>query len=246
MGSVAPAQHVMALPDFPCLRAPTRAVMIAKPMSRAVLTLVPSSAAPVRNGGRSDVELLAGVRRGDPSMAEDFYWRVKPVVARTVRRLLGRLDQDGDDISQLTMMQLIEAVPRYRGDCPLDAWVSAVSANVIYKHIRRRRLERTLFSAVPFDDDIAPWYGTRTTSNALATRELAARVGEHLAAMNAERAWAFLLHDVCGYALAEIAGICQISPAAAQSRLVRGRRELHARIDVDPALVELLGRDGRP
>ena len=178
-------------------------------------------------------------------MAEDFYWRVKPVVARTVRRLLGRLDQDGEDISQLTMIQLIEAMPRYRGDCPLDGWVAAVSANVIYKHIRRRRLERMLYSAAPVDGDLASWAATKTTSHAFTAREVTARVGEHLAGMNTERAWAFLLHDVCGYSLSEIAGICQISAAAAQSRLVRGRRELHARIDGDPRLAELLGREGR-
>src|SRR4051812_22417235 len=103
---------------------------------RPTLRVVPPPA--VAPGGvvrpRTDPELLAGVRRGDPTVAADFYWRVHPIVSRTVRRLLGRLDQDGEDITQATMIQLIEALPGYRGECPLDAWVSAVSANVIYKH----------------------------------------------------------------------------------------------------------------
>jgi RNA polymerase sigma-70 factor (ECF subfamily) len=178
-------------------------------------------------------------------MAADFYWRVRPVVGRTVRRLLGRLDQDGEDIGQLTMIQLIEALPRYRGDCPLDAWVSAVSANVVYKHIRRRRLERSLFVPPAVDGDSASWDlpHPATAGAAVAARELTSRVAGHLGAINADRAWAFLLHDVCGYTLEEIAEICQVSTAAAQSRLSRGRRELHERIAADPTLADLL--DGR-
>jgi RNA polymerase sigma-70 factor (ECF subfamily) len=218
--------------------------MMANSTRRPALSLVPppGDATPAPVPQRSDVQLLAGVRRGDPQMAADFYWRVRPVVGRTVRRLLGRLDQDGEDIAQLTMIQLIEALPRYRGDCPLDAWVSAVSANVVYKHIRRRRLERSMFAAPPTDGDAASWDlpAPATAGAAVAARELTSRIARHLGAMNADRAWAFLLHEVCGYSLEEMADICQVSPAAAQSRLSRGRRELHERIAADPTLADLL------
>jgi RNA polymerase sigma-70 factor (ECF subfamily) len=215
---------------------------------RPALSVVPASEqAPERTSRVSDDQLLAGLRRGDAAMAEDFYWRVKPVVSRTVRRLLGRLDQDGEDIAQLTMIQLIEAFPRYRGECPLDAWVSAVSANVIYKHIRRRRIERSLFDAeIPdgrADAAGALGPGCTTIGGAIQARDLVARIGAHLAVMDPDRVWAFLLHEVCGYSIEEIAHICQISSAAAQSRLSRGRRELHERIAADPVLAELL--DGR-
>jgi RNA polymerase sigma-70 factor (ECF subfamily) len=221
--------------------------MMPNPITRPALSLVPAAgdATPPPEPRRSDVQLLAGVRRGDPQMAADFYWRVRPVVGRTVRRLLGRMDQDGDDIAQVAMIQLIEALPRYRGECPLDAWVSAVSANVVYKHIRRRRLERSLFAAAPADGEAAHWDlpHPATAGAAVAARELTSRIGRHLGAMNADRAWAFILHDVCGYSLEEIGQICQISPAAAQSRLSRGRRELHERIAADPTLADL--RDGK-
>ena len=67
-------------------------------------------------------------------------------------------------------------------------------------------------------------------------------MAEHLCTMREDRSWAFLLHDVCGYSLDEVAHICGISIVAAQSRLVRGRREIHDRIAADPRLAEILDR----
>ncbi|HEY5090287.1 MAG TPA: RNA polymerase sigma factor [Polyangia bacterium] len=195
-----------------------------------------------RHASRSDDEILAALRRGDDGIAPDFYWRVKPVVDRTVRRLLGRLDSDGEDIVQVALVQLIESLPSYRGECPLDAWVSAVSANVVYKHIRRRRLERYIFVDTLGDDDLIEACQTAGPTATAQSRDALRRISEHLAAMNPDRAWAFVLHDVCGYSLEEVSHICRISAAAAQSRLVRGRRDLQGRVADDAKLTEILDR----
>jgi RNA polymerase sigma-70 factor, ECF subfamily len=219
--------------------------MFGQRKQRPVLRLVPSTASrPEIQPRLDDDRILSGLRRGDPSVADAFYWRVRPVVGRTLGRLLGPLDDDADDLAQNILVHVIEAIPRYRGECPLDAWVSTVAANVVYNHIRRRRLERSLFLASLSADEMGlDWDdGSPPVSHTVEARMLAARIGEHLAAMKPDRAWAYLLHDVSGYSLDEIAHITGISTAAAQSRLSRGRRDLQLRISGDPALADLLSK----
>ena len=178
-----------------------------------------------------DARLVAAIRNGVAGMAGAFYDRTRPVVDKAVRRLLGAADNDVEDVVQVAMIELLRSLSRYRGECSLDTWTSTIAANVVYKHIRRRGLERTLFAREPLADDLP-----HASRQQPVLRAMIERVAHHLKEMAYERAWTFLLHDVHGYSLEEVAGITGVSVAAAQSRLVRGRRELHERIADDPDL----------
>ncbi len=59
------------------------------------------------------------------------------------------------------------------------------------------------------------------------------QVHEALARMGPDKASVIYLHDLLGYQLAEVAEMVGTSIAAAQSRLVRGRREIIETIDVE-------------
>jgi RNA polymerase sigma-70 factor (ECF subfamily) len=186
-----------------------------------------------------DSELLAAVRRGDASAATALHDRVRPQIDRTIRRLLTPDDIDHDDIAQHAMIELVSTIGRYRGDCALDSWTSTITARIVYKHIRRRKIERRIFGT--FDPDLVGLMrsDSRTGREAMA-RTVIPRVLAHIGAIDESRAWTFVLHDVCGYDLREIAEITGVTVAAAQTRLVRGRREVHERIAGDPELSNLL------
>jgi len=178
-----------------------------------------------------DARLVAAVRSGNSALAGAFYDRTRGMVARTVQRLLGASDSDFDDLVQVAMIELLRSLDRYRGECSLDTWTATISANIVYKHIRRRGLERHIFAR-----EIAPEDVPQTAHQRPVLRGMVERVLHHLAQMAHERAWTFLLHDVHGYSLDEVAAITGATVAAAQSRLVRGRREVHERIANDPDL----------
>lgn len=193
--------------------------------------------APPLASGLSDEQLITAIRAGNDRIGSALCVRVTPQIDRTIRRLLGRFDVDHEDISQLCLIEIVNTIGRYRGDCTLDRWVQSVTANVVFKHLRRRKLERRLFTTLLADDGHA---GPVNLDRAAVTRAVLSRIAGHLDRLPARRAWAFVLHDALGYDLTEIAEMTACSVAAAQSRLSRGRRELHQTISDDPELRELL------
>jgi RNA polymerase sigma-70 factor (ECF subfamily) len=184
-----------------------------------------------------DSQLLAAMRAGDKSVASAFHDRVRPQIDRTLLRLFRRYDVDHEDLRQLALIELVLTIGKFRGECSLDSWVGALTARIVFKHLRRRQAERRLFGALE-PEDTAPSSGVG--ANDALVRNLMRHASRHLQAMDANRAWAFFLHDVLGYELRELSQIMGVSVAAAQSRLVRGRRELHGRFAADPELADLL------
>lgn len=209
--------------------------------SASVLRLVPAPqdhAPTPASRALDDHALVSAARAGDKAVSSALCNRLWPQVDRTIRKLLGRRDTDHEDLSQLALFELVRTIDRYRGDCSLDTWAQTVTAHVVFKYIRRRRTERRIFSDALGDDD-APAAPMPMEPRSL-TRDILARVSKHLEKMNEGRAWTFVMHELMGYELKEIAEMTKVSLAAAQSRLVRGRRDLHKRIAADPELADML------
>lgn len=186
-----------------------------------------------------DVELLTALRRGDVSAASAFHDRVRPQVDRTIYRLLGRRDNDHEDVAQLALIQLIYTIDGYRGECSLDTWTATLTAHIVYKHLRRRQTERRLFAHMLEPEDLGTVSPRRTGRDAMG-RSAVRRVAEHLDQLEPNQAWTFVLHDAMGHDLREVARITGVSVAAAQTRLIRGRRALHEKIGQDLELADTL------
>lgn len=211
------------------------------PTGRSRLWVVPDAGPPptrLPSPTLDDSQLLAAAKRGDDDAATALHDRLRPVVERAIRRLLGPADRDHEDLAQHAMIEIVYTIDRFRGDCPLDAWASTVAAHVVYKHIRRRTTERRIFDSMRSTEDDDLPSTSRSLTRETAARSTLRRVFAHLDAMEESKAWTYVLHDVCGYDLREVAQITEVSVAAAQTRLVRGRRELQERIAGDAELAE--------
>jgi RNA polymerase sigma-70 factor (ECF subfamily) len=192
----------------------------------------------VSDEAHDDRALLAAVRAGDRNAAATFYKRLRPRLDITIRRLLGRRDVDHDDLVQSGLIEIVRSIDAYRGESSLEGWAITIAARVVYKHVRRRSAQRRTFSADEAEPDQQP--GVASESRRIITRDLVGRIRKHLADIDEDKAWTFLLHDIGGFDLREVAEITGVTVAAAQSRLVRGRREIHERIDGDSELADAL------
>lgn len=179
----------------------------------------------------SDEDLIQAVVSGNDRIAAQLYDRLIGVIDRTLYRVFGRRESDHDDLVQTAFEQVVLTLARgsYAGNCSLKTWAARITSNVGLNALRSRRRERKVLDR----NTELPDEGTQVLDldRQTTARTMLNAVMEELAGMNQRRAQAVLLHDVEGFDLEEIARITGVSVAAAQSRLVRGRKELMKRLE---------------
>lgn len=176
----------------------------------------------------SDEELIEAVLSGNTRIAGQLHDRLIRVIDHSLYRVLGRREHDHDDLIQTAFEQVLRTLTgrTFAGNCSLRTWAGRITTHVALNALRAKKRERRIIQR----PDTLPESSTpRTDGNAEARLELD-RIRIELGKMRASRAEVFVLHDVQGYNLAEIASMLGLSLSAAQSRLVRGRGELHKRL----------------
>jgi len=173
----------------------------------------------------TDEELIDAVQRGDHQVASVIY-------EHTLYRVFGRREVDHDDLVQAAFEQIVVTLSRrsYARACSLRTWASSIASHVGFNALRSRRRERRVLDREAGIEAEPARAGVDVESEASARAELE-RLRFQLSEMKSTHAEAVFLHDVLGHELAEIALMTQVSVSAAQSRLVRGRRELFRRLD---------------
>jgi len=181
--------------------------------------------AAVRAWSRYQVKELVGAGGGG------FVWRaIDPRIDRQVALKFLRVDD-----AKLAARLLREAQAQARIDHPNVCKVYDVGSLDGRPYIAMQFCEGKTLDRAELPDVV-----DRASAGVTAMRSALRRIERHLHALDAGKAWTFVLHDVHGYDLDEVSQITGVSRSAAQSRLVRGRRALHDRIARDPELAGLL------
>lgn len=184
----------------------------------------------------TDADLIDAFERGEGHACETLYDRLIGVVEGTLWRVLGRREEHHDDLVQAAFEQIVLTLSRrkFARACSLSSWAASVTTHVAFNTIRSRTRERRVLDRGRDGEQEARARGGSLDVEREATvREALGRVRGHLADMDQDRATTVFLHDVLGHELAEIAVLTGVSVAAAQSRLVRARKELHRRLAAD-------------
>jgi RNA polymerase sigma factor (sigma-70 family) len=180
-----------------------------------------------------DRKLVDGLIEGRPSSAERLYAKLRPVIDRTVRRVFSVRPPDHDDLVQTALEQIVRSLleRRFQAACSLSTWASVIAARVAIDELRNRARERNLFrQGMQSSPDVLSAPEPVKLERQLEARSELLRLEGVLGRMKAEQSATLLLHDLFGHELGEIANLTGVTATAAQSRLVRGRRELFRRV----------------
>jgi RNA polymerase sigma-70 factor, ECF subfamily len=184
-----------------------------------------------RAGGAAaapDEEVCRRLEAGDAAAAETVYERVVGVVDAVLFRLLGPHDHEREDLAQQAMERIIGTIVsgRYLRDCSLPSWATLITQHLAIDAMRARTRDRKVFDRHVGTQtvELVP-DGGRSAEQIVDTQRRAGRLVRVLSSISRTHAEAVVLHDLLGHDLAEIARLTGVSVAAAQSRLVRGRRK---------------------
>ena len=171
--------------------------------------------------------------RGDHGRRKtvDEIQSVRSAVDLVLSRLIGTQDPEYEDLIQSSMENVLTTLDRgnFRGDCPTGGWAAVIARNIAVDAIRVRTRERQLFAHdeanLATADDVGA-DAERSPEHLTGVQERLRRVKSALMGLGPHKANVIFLHDILGHQLDEVADILRISVAAAQSRLVRGRRQI--------------------
>ncbi len=172
----------------------------------------------------TDEELVTRAVAGDRPSFDELYRRHVDVVWSRLGRLIGP-DPEREDLTQQIFLEVLRALPRFRGDATFRTFLYRVMLNVAYDHLKRRGRRA---AGVPIEelDELVDAAASPETRAAL--RQRLALTWTQLDRIKPKKRIAFLLRVVEGLSLEEIARLVHATPATVAQRVRHAHRELGA------------------
>ncbi len=185
----------------------------------------------------SDKDLVLGLIERRATAVQALYHQYSGMVRRVLIHTLGS-DHDIEDLTQDTLITVVERASALRDAESLRSFVIGVAIRLAKNEIRRRRIRRFVGLETVKDaplvkpHDAVTVQGARHVYRALERMDLTARV-------------AFVLRYVHGCDLAETAAACSCSVSTIKRKLVRAETRFSALVQADPVLRDFLHNPAR-
>jgi RNA polymerase sigma factor (sigma-70 family) len=200
-----------------------------------------SSPEPTQSTSASAAVMLARAAAGGDVLAMDDLLRgIQPKVRRVVCAVLGRSHPDVDDVCQYAMLEFVQALDAFRGECEPVHFASRIAARAAIAWVRRTRE-----TAKRYQDGVDINQLTSGSAEPLVDAERSRRMAvmrDVLARIPVEQAEALALRIVFDWSLPEVAKATGAPVNTVRSRLRLAKNALRAIIDSDAAMRDELGR----
>ena len=187
--------------------------------------------------------LASAAAGGDSRAQRTLFVELGPLLLRTARAILGGQHPEVEDVLQESMIALVAALPRFRGECTTRHFASRVAVQIALNVRRRSRLRGKYVALVPEEelDDVASPEASPAERSDSARRREALR--ELLCALPEIHAEVLAMHVVLGCTIEETALTLGAPPNTVRSRLRRALATLRDSIQGDAIRFEILGKE---
>lgn len=188
-----------------------------------------------------ELELVEAFRAGDPeavgTLLRSYQRRMFAVCYRMVRN-----DEDARDLTQESMMKVLEGLATFDARARLSTWVIRVTMNCCLSHLRKRKLRRHLSLDAPPDTVATSPPGEHGGLNVADTRELGATASVErdeasrlviraLDSLDPDMRAVLVLRDMQDLDYQQIAEVIDAPVGTVKSRLFRARAALREAIE---------------
>lgn len=203
----------------------------------ATIPAVNSESVSVSAGHGYPSALVERCRCGDRQALERVFRAEAPFLERVLYRVVGP-SSDLEDLLQQTLEQAIRAFPAFRGEASVRTWLTRIAVRTAMHHLKhpaqRRRVSLEVIEG-GLSDAVTP----RPAQQADARARLRV-LYEHLARLDPKHHTAFVLFQVEGRPMEEVAALMEAGLSTTKSRVMWARRKLLARLAKDPRAREWL------
>ncbi len=194
------------------------------------------------NSNSSGEDVLAKLRRKDPMAAKCLLDVFGDRVYGLSLRILNS-EEDAREAVQETFITVWEKWETFKGKSKFSSWIYRIAANCAYMKLRKRKRFSYEVSIEEFDHDVDHLDSAEVSRSSgrytvkvsqpdevLAQSELRETIDRSVSSLSPTYRTAFILKDVEGMTLKEIAEIMELSEAAVKSRVHRARLEMRRKL----------------
>jgi RNA polymerase sigma-70 factor (ECF subfamily) len=179
---------------------------------------------PVHAASDLDATQMARVRSGDRDAFADLIDRHKDAVVNYLTRLTGDRDR-AEDLAQETFLRLFRSAGSYSEQGLLRGYLFRIATNLVRSEERREKRLRLLLPFLGRQDHAEP-----AAPSGLLRREMHREVSAAVAQLPLRYRVPLVLHEIEGWAYAEIAQALGCREGTVKSRIHRGRQHLKERL----------------
>ena len=202
-------------------------VIVYRQIARWLFALTGSPEA-AQIGGVPTEDLIARFQRGQPRAFEAIYDRFKDYVYRVAFFVL-RHEQEAEDATQETFLDLLKALPKYdiQGPARFETWLYRVTVNRARMHLRRKRPCSEEWESIEERLERLPLPDENQPEETVLQRDRARRLWRAVDDLPDTHRIAVVLRYQQALSYSEIADVLGISIGTVKSRLSRAKQKLY-------------------